>query len=244
LNDILPIGNIYKSLGWGKVFLLSPLGAMGGVLGQIIFDLCNNYTEGLLSGFLVSIIIKPLNLFSPGGVNFWSSFDIAIFLFRWILGTGSIGLSFGVALRFSAKKNLFTFITGCLIGLISWLTTGYIIGLVPSDWYSFLTVPYMVQAVLPGILTCSLLNLSIKEIRPFTFKFLLAGFLGGFLGTKLNLISTSAFIMHVPLIHIFGQNINTVRIMDAILVMFLINLISLSFLKESLKSKTSGSRDG
>lgn len=209
----------YKSLGWRKVFLLSPLGVIGGLMGQIIFDLYNNYTDGLLSGFLVSIIIKPLNLFSKSQqeFNFWPSFDMVIFLFRWMLGAGAIALSFSIALQFSTKKSFLTFIIGCLIGLTSWLATGYIAWLVPSDWYSFLTVPYMVQAVLPGILMCFLLSLSIKEIRPFPFKFMLAGFFGGLLGTKLNLISTSIFIRNVDLLNIFGGNINVVRIVNAIL---------------------------
>lgn len=229
----------YKSLGWGKVFLLSPLGAIGGVMGQIIFDLYNNYTDGLLSGFLVSIVIKPLNLLSKSQqeFNFWPSFDMAIFLFRWILGAGAIGLSFSIALQFSTKKSFLIFISGCLIGLMSWLSTGYMVGLVPLEWYSFLTVPYMVKAVLPGTLMCFLLSLVIKQVRPFSFKLMLAGFLGGLLGTKINLISTTLFIRNVELFNIFGGNINVVRIKDAILVMFFINLICLIFLKESLKSK-------
>ena len=230
---------IYKSLGWRRVFLLSPLGAIGGVIGQIIFDLFNNYTDGILSGFLVSIIIKPLNLFSPEGVNFWPSFDMAIFLFRWMLSTGAISLAFSIALQLSNKRVAFIFFIGCLIGLISWLATGYVVEFVPPDWYRFLTIPYMIHAVLPGILACFLLSLSIKEIRPFISKFMLAGFLGGLLGTKLDLVSTAIFIRHVDLINTFGRNINVPRIVDAILVMFLINLICLSFLKESLKSKIS-----
>ncbi len=231
-----------KNLDWGKVFLLSPLGAIGGVIGQIIFDLHNNYTDGLLSSFLVSIIIKPLNFFSPEGVNFWSSFDMAIFLFRWILGAGAIGLAFSIALQLSNKRIAFVFFIGCLIGLIGWLATGYLTALVPFKSYRlfnspYIPVPYMVRSVLPGILMCSLLSLSIKEIRPFTFKFMLAGFLGGLLGTQLNLLSTSIFIRDVDLIHLLGRSINVVRIVDAILVLFLINLICISFLKESLKSK-------
>lgn len=233
---------VYEDLGWTDILLLSLIGVAGGVLGQFIFDLCNSYTNGALNSFLISLIIKPLNLFAktPTNYNFWPSIDISIFLFRWILGAGAIGLSLGLAMKFEFKKVLYMFAIGCLIGLVSWLASSYAIELIPGIWQALVAAPGITQIVLTCSMIGLLFSLTVHEFRTLSlfFRFMFAGFLGGLVGKYISVFSTAALLRFLISIQsIFETGINPVRLADAMFVTFLVNLFSLIFLKEYLRMK-------
>ena len=231
-------------LSWKNVLFLSFLGPLGAVLGQITFDILNNYTDGYLSSFFIELIKNPISS------NFFSNFHMAISLFRWISGTGAVALSFAIVLQFKIRKRLFTFIVGCCIGLISWILTGYLIEAIPPDWTSILIkkpiiipilTPYTIQSILPYILVSCLLSFAIREIRRHTFKMILAGFIGAIIGTILTLLySISLFFVILEAIgNMSLYGINLYRIYDTFVEMFIFNFICLIFIKKSLKGSGS-----
>jgi hypothetical protein len=235
-------GGKEPGLAWKRVFALFPIGAIGALGGQVIFDIANYLSGGRVVGFLVSLIN------SPQGQGFWGSLEIAIFLLRWIFGAGALGLSFALALGFSARRAFYVFSLGCLLGASSWVSTGYLVARIPSDLYIPLVPlsgmhlpffsPYTVKALLPGILVCLSLGLATKEFRPFFLKLSLAGLLGGVLGTELNLALAGPivrFIMESGDTVYLG--LNPVRITGAVLVTAFINLTGLVLIKETLRKR-------
>lgn len=231
-----------EDLGWNDIVLLSLIGVAGGVLGQLIFDVWNASTGGLLNGYLISILVTPLNHFAPSATNynFWPSLNISIFLFRWILGSGAIGLSLGLAMKFKVKKVLYMFALGCLVGMAGWLATSYFVDLAYGKWLAYVATPFTIEAVLPCMLIGSFLSLSVSEFRNVSlfFRFLFAGFLGGLVGKYIEVFFTAAMAMFLfEFRGIFETGINPVRLTDALFVMFLTNLFCLIFLKGYLRKK-------
>ncbi|MBN1366247.1 MAG: hypothetical protein JW976_15710 [Syntrophaceae bacterium] len=224
-----------SSLMWLRVLLLTPMAVIGGFIGQIAFDLINTNpsTYGKLNSFLIDIIIQPIVH------DFWHAFGISIALLRWVFGSGALALSISFYLRVSAKKLFGMFLAGCFLGFIGFLLVGFLLEVVPMEVYRWLAVPYTVERVMPPMIICFLIGLILKETRSFSWKFALAGFLGGLLGTKLIIFSSMELyqIIDTMLINIGLQHVNAMRLIETFFIMLFTNFLCLSFLNESLRYK-------
>lgn len=229
-------------LAWKRVFALFPVGAVGALWGQAVFDISNYLSRGRVVGFLALLINSPQNH------GFWGSLEIAIFLLRWVFGAGALGLSFALAIGLGARRAFYVFSLGCLFGAVCWVSTGHMVAWIPPDLYIPLVPvsgmhlpffsPYTVKALLPGILVCLLLGLVIKDFRPFFLKLTLAGLLGGVMGTELNLALASPLIkLIIKSGGTIYMGLNPVRITGAVLVTAFINLIGLVFIKETFRKR-------
>ncbi|MCJ7664743.1 MAG: hypothetical protein MUO24_10970 [Desulfobacterales bacterium] len=215
-------------LTWGKVLLLAPIAALGAVVGQLVFDVTNALTGGLVSGFLTNILIKPIVPY------FWPAFDTSIFLFRWALGAGGIGLSFALALRFSPEKAVGTSLIGCAAGLIGWLLTSCVADKIP------ILIPFIFRIVLPPTFIFLILGITLSDLRKITLKLMFGAALGAIVGTILvALLVMLSLGTTMQLLSALSQaglaSINPIRLIDAIFVMLSINLICLSLLKKRLQ---------
>jgi len=215
-------------LSWESVLLLAPIAVLGAVVGQLVFDVSNALTGGLVSGFLVNILIKPIVPY------FWPAFDTSIFLFRWVLGAGGIGLSFALALRFSPGKAVGASLIGCAAGFVGWLLTSCVADKIP------ILSPYIFRIILPPAFIFLVLGITLSDLRNITLKLMLGAAIGAIAGTILVAVLvmlTLGATMH--LLRALSQAglaaINPIRLIDAIFVMLSINLICLSLLKRRLQ---------
>jgi uncharacterized membrane protein YfcA len=217
-------------LTWLRVLLLTPVAVIGGFIGQIAFDQINTSTDGLLSGFLVNIVIQPIVR------DFWHSFDMSTALLRWVVGSGALALSIAFYLRASTKKTCGMLLAGCLSGLFGFLLSGFLLEIVPMQIYGWLAFPFTIGKILPPMIICFFIGLVLKETRRLSWKFALAGLLGGLLGAKLTIFSPATLLRMIGMMQNNGfQHINPVRLIDTFFVMLFTNLLVLSFLNESLR---------
>ncbi len=217
-------------LTWKRRLILASVAALGALVGQLAFDISNAFTGGLVSGFLVNILCK---ITAP---DFWPAFDTSIFLFRWLLGAGGIGLSFALALRFSLPKTVGTSLIGCAAGAGGWILTSYVADKIP------ILIPYIFRIILPPAFIFLVLGITINDLRNITHKLILGAILGAIVGTIL--FGALVVLSLGPTMHLLyalsktgWAAINPIRLIDAIFVMFSINLICLSLLKKRLQKE-------
>lgn len=222
-------------LTWKRVLLLATLAVLGAVVGQLVFDVANALTGGLVSGFLVNRLIKPIVS------DFWPAFDTSMYLFRWALGACGIGLSFALALHFPAKKAVGTLLLGCAAGLVGWLLTACVADKIP------ILIPFIFRIILPPAFIFLVLGIALRDLRTMTPKLILGAVIGAIVGTILymSLFGLTLGIL-VQFLMALQQTwfiaINPVRLIDAIFVTFTVNLLCLSLLKKRLQKRSQDPR--
>jgi len=206
-------------------------------VGQLAFDISNALTGGLVSGFLVNTLCKTT---AP---DFWPAFDTSIFLFRWLLGAGGIGLSFALALRFSLPQTVGTSLMGCAAGAGGWILTSYVADKIP------ILMPIIFRIILPPAFIFLVLGITLNDLRNITHKLMLGAIFGAIVGTILFgalvvLLLGPTMKLLSALSHTGCAAINPIRLIDAIFVMFSINLICLSLLKKRVQKNVQGLQAG
>lgn len=224
-------------LTWKRILILASVAALGALAGQLAFDISNALTGGLVSGFLVNILCKIT------AHDFWPAFDTSIFLFRWLLGAGGIGLSFALALRFSLPKTVGTSLLGCAAGAGGWILTSYVADKIP------ILVPIIFRIILPPAFIFLVLGITLNDLRKITHKLMFGAILGAIVGTIL-FYALIALLLAPTVVLLYGLSktgldaINPIRLLDAIFVMFSTTLICLSLLKKRVQKSVQGLQDG